>query len=90
MDNKYTLGPWDVAIIKHTFAIHGPKTDDGVWLIGQTNSSGPIDKANANLISAAPEMLDVCRMVMEGRCHTAFCIELARAAVAKATSGHLA
>ena len=83
MADKHTPGPWKIG----TPPPNGEQTvgtDQGLMVAVATTGVGVKTKANAHLIAAAPELLDVLEeLVAEfGVCGLT---EKARAAIAKAT-----
>lgn len=70
-DFKGTPGPWEVEDNGHFYDINAGRTT-----VGDTCSSiswfdndvhrGPVAKANARLIAAAPELLEALQMIMTG------------------------
>jgi hypothetical protein len=95
MSNKHTPGPWTL----HPTALHpavrsvgtpdtGPRR---ICTVGTMNGH-PVDKANARLIAAAPELLEALQNIIDSidKGHAAILCPLAaaaRAAIAKATGG---
>jgi hypothetical protein len=83
MADKHTPGPWKIG----TPPPNGEQTvgtDQGLMVAVATTGAGVQTKANASLIAAAPDLLDVLEeLVAEfGVCGLT---EKARAAIAKAT-----
>ena len=89
MTVKHTSNPWS---FKHEFAKHYSITHNGYW-IGRMRG-----KENAQLVSAAPDLLDAlsrltemyCQMIYSGDCgnwnpEDDIEVKEARAAIAKAT-----
>jgi hypothetical protein len=94
---KHTPGPWVATPVAglggHFFAIHQPEFDNN---IAELDCSADDEEAaaNARLIAAAPELLAACQRLLNtcGLSEDIIdemdveAIELARAAIAKATS----
>ena len=73
---SYTKGPWDAYHID----------DRGLWCI-VLESSGVViapSRDNARLISAAPDLLDACKVALYGGGTIAEAAEIVRSAIAKA------
>ncbi len=88
MKAKHTPGPWTL----HPTALHpavrsvgtpdaGPRR---ICTVGTMNGN-PVDKANARLIAAAPELLDALELIANTGMDARQCMLTARAAIAKAT-----
>ena len=85
----HTPGPWVVHPTTHHPAVRSVGTSDTgprrICTVGSMNGN-PVDKKNARLIAAAPELLEALQFVMTAsgeQLSTAF--EQAQAAIAKAT-----
>ena len=85
----HTPGPWVVHPTTHHPAVRSVGTSDTgprrICTVGSMNGN-PVDKKNARLIAAAPELLEALQFVMAAsgeQLSTAF--EQAQAAIAKAT-----
>ena len=85
----HTPGPWVVHPTTHHPAVRSVGTSDTgprrICTVGSMNGN-PVDKKNARLIAAAPELLEALQFVMAAsgeQLSTAF--EQAEAAIAKAT-----
>ena len=85
----HTPGPWVVHPTAHHPAVRSVGTSDTgprrICTVGSMNGN-PVDKKNARLIAAAPELLEALQFVMAAsgeQLSTAF--EQAQAAIAKAT-----
>ena len=85
----HTPGPWVVHPTAHHPAVRSVGTSDTgprrICTVGSMNGN-PVDKKNARLIAAAPELLAALQFVMTAsgeQLSTAF--EQAQAAIAKAT-----
>ena len=85
----HTPGPWVVHPTAHHPAVRSVGTSDTgprrICTVGSMNGN-PVDKKNARLIAAAPELLAALQFVMAAsgeQLSTAF--EQAQAAIAKAT-----
>lgn len=68
--SEHTPGPWEITPTKHPVADTFGVEARGVWVAKchPFNGDGPgreEAKANAHLIAAAPELLEVCEMVLE-------------------------
>ena len=83
MADKHTPGPWKIGTPPHN-GEQTVGTDQGLMVAVATTGAGVQTKANASLIAAAPDLLDVLEeLVAEfGVCGLT---EKARAAIAKAT-----
>ena len=96
---KHTPGPWVVdPAVRQGFTVYAPKEGFIVGTQDEEGRFGAIEsKANARLIAAAPDLLealqDVCaRLLYRGVSTNAghpdrTALEVARAAIAKATGG---
>ena len=89
MQSSFTPGPWVVHPTTHHPAVRSVGTSDTgprrICTVGSMNGN-PVDKKNARLIAAAPELLEALQFVMAAsgeQLSTAF--EQAQAAIAKAT-----
>ncbi len=64
MESKHTPGPWE-----YNPDYHQVMAPNASWFIiaslPKRRGSAPIDKANAQLIAAAPALLEALEMVME-------------------------
>ena len=83
MPHSFTPGPWETL----SFSQHELQTDFAMVKIGKRVHMvgySDEDKANARLITAAPELLSVAEMVLATAEMPAELIEAARAAIAKA------
>ena len=78
MPNEHTPGPWTPAAGGYV------KTADGKWYVGQAFASpGADEEANALLLAAAPDLLDLAELVMQVSDHPGL-REAARLTIAKA------
>lgn len=57
---NYTKGPW--VVTKNSGEI---STDDGFWVARAINAQSTSGQANANLIAAAPELLEALQRAQE-------------------------
>lgn len=88
---KHTPGPWEYGeergLCREIHADNGPE----LYAIAQTRHGDPeICEANARLIAAAPELLDVAQSILADdmvQYLPAEYVEKVRAAIAKATGG---
>ena len=90
MTTKFTQGPFSVAETRHKYdiVIRGPKNEP-IALVLIAGFSKKEGAANANLLAAAPDLLDALKrckfdslnMTLEDR-------EFCRAAISKATGEH--
>lgn len=86
--NKHTPGPWKIVDAWNDYMVEGQNGEEIIWQDGP-HDTPTINKANARLIAAAPDLLealitlnDACRTPSQiGVLHG---LELARAAIAKA------
>ena len=66
---KHTKAPWDVHNTCNVLEIHPLHDEDGVEIIAEIPSdaeqSQEEKEANANLIAAAPELLEACKYVVQ-------------------------
>lgn len=90
---SHTPGPW----VLHPTALHpavrsvgtdetGPRR---ICTVGTMNGN-PVDKENARLIAAAPDLLEALKLIANAEnsaLDLAYCKGIARAAIAKATEG---
>lgn len=90
---SHTPGPW----VLHPTALHpavrsvgtdetGPRR---ICTVGTMNGN-PVDKENARLIAAAPDLLEALKLIANAEnsaLDLAYCKGIARAAIAKATGG---
>lgn len=64
--SKHTPGPWRMEVVK---VMHGMSIDvyapDGKRIVKDLPNS---DEANARLIAAAPELLNVCEQISKSNC----------------------
>ena len=102
MNSTHTPGPWRIG--DAGAVIFGPKSDRPspvtVAAVGRAGGNPDQARANARLISAAPELLaalqaalclyDQGQMKLDGDSGSDPLIESARAAIAKATATHAA
>ena len=86
----FTQGPFSVAETRHKYdiVIRGPKNEP-VALVLIAGFSKKEGAANANLLAAAPDLLEALKWMVlrteEGGYPDGKCLEEARAAIAKAT-----
>jgi len=94
--SKYTKGPWRLCAIENGH--RGISSDDGKWwsfakvAVETCNVSDGVGIANANLIVAAPELLEALeQLVKQAERHEAVGIwyDEARAAIAKAKGNNV-
>ncbi len=93
MTDKHTPGPWTAE--HHPKGGYGVKTSDfHHWRVAEVMMDGSLDAteahANARLIAAAPELLNVAEMIIamkdKGEFEIGDCIMRARAAIKAAKS----
>lgn len=95
MGTKHTEGPWEAREVPHFNNIIIAQTgmSDGIAtvhpLTGQrTYQLSDLDRANARLIAAAPDLLDALKVLVSAddrqKAHTPEQMDAARAAIAKA------
>lgn len=60
--SKHTLGPW---IVAHRVQVQDKKLGGGIALCNRYAPYDSVDQANANLISAAPDMLEALENLMD-------------------------
>ena len=93
METKHTPGPWILHPTAHHPAVRSIGTPDTgprrICTVGTMNGN-PVDKANARLIAAAPELLEALQNIIESvdKGNAAILCPLAaaaRSAIAKAT-----
>ena len=84
--SKHTPGPWQVVDSWNDYMVESQNGEEIIWQDGPHNTP-TINKANARLIAAAPDLLDALVMVLDdpnaldGRPRT---YEIVCAAIAKA------
>lgn len=83
MSAKHTPGPWKIRAERYRF-IHVYSSGGGIAHLDTVDGEGA---ANARLIAAAPDLLDVAMSVLERVEMPQSLIAAAQAAVAKATGG---
>lgn len=96
MNKKYTPGPWvvgygDAVGIGEVFGVGLDTEPDWtpVCMLSLSENVNELDRANARLIAAAPDLLDTLRHIenasMDIGCPRSALRDAARAAIAKAT-----
>jgi len=89
MTHTHTPSPWHIGKRAADVAIYGTKGEEVAKILGFFNDDEE-NKANLNLISAAPDMLEALQMLMpqeprEADSYDRAMWDNARAAIAKAT-----
>lgn len=83
--SKHTPGPWTATLIFAGYAPNGYRIEGDGELIARTCTKDEgYDEANANLISAAPELLALAEKIAHGEFNPVSWVQEARAAIAKA------
>jgi hypothetical protein len=97
MDKNYTPGPWHVEMNRqYQYKVYGPSRNINKWpaaiaTLGSPRNVDPTetdigkqDRANANLISAAPDLLEALQAVIAVADRATDEFDRSRAAIAKA------
>ena len=88
MNTKYAPGPWNIVPVFAGYAINGYRIYAGDEIVARTHAVDEgYDEANAALISAAPDLLEALRLVVDTAENGGWpgaTIVVARAAIAKA------
>lgn len=63
--SKHTAGPWEYHRKKLGVSSVLEITADKVYAVAETTWDSDVDEANARLIVASPELLDVCKYCLQ-------------------------
>ncbi len=86
---KHTPGPWEARESPRSndvWYVEGPSEPNGKWLIAEANGRNQTNEANSRLISAAPDLLEALKLIvnLHGGTITVAQMQLAFDAIAKA------